>query len=227
MKNLNLENGDLKIESVIFSVWEKNGIENFARELREINAGMEIFGTPGSRDHMRSHNLENIRCISEITKEKPASFKHRMSSISYPYTSSIIFNREDPDQIAEAQELGIEGRDMVICTLYPFEKTLAEERAKGTSGLELMKIAIEKIDVGGPCMVRAAAKNYRGVVIVTNYNDLQCVIDEMKGSGGFVSHQHRLDLSIKAFRLASEYDAAIYKFLEEYLAEYGHLNLPW
>jgi len=206
------KDGSLPINKVVFSVSDKGGIADLALALREVNPDVVIYGTPGSQSWLDKAGLTDIKSISELTGAPAQSFKHRMSSISYPYESSLLFNREDPDQVQEAIERSIPETNMVICNLYPFEEAIARAVAEGKKGEELRKVGIENIDVGGPCMVRAAAKNCDGVVIVPDPKMYPDIIAELKETGA-ISRKLRHQLAVAAFDLTAEYDAAIAAFL--------------
>ena len=171
----------------LLSVYDKRGIVEFAHTLSQ--AGIKIISTGGTAKELSSHNISVIP-IQEITGE-PESFDGRMKTISFQIESGILFDRGNPSHVKQARELKVKPIDIVICNLYPFEK----------------KNSIENIDVGGPTMIRAAAKNFHNVLVVIDPSDYKRV------SQAIVNHTVSLDLkqelAAKAFAHTSLYDSLI------------------
>lgn len=185
----------------LVSVFDKTGIVDFAKKLILLN--YQIISTGGTAKILQENNIPAIP-IQEITKN-PESFDGRMKTISFQIESGILFDRNNPKHVREAKGLKIKPIDIVVCNLYPFEKAISDSNVK-------LSDAIETIDVGGPTMIRAAAKNYQDVIVITNpkdYNDISPALD----SGG-VSEVKRKELAAKAFAHLSFYDSQIAKFLE-------------
>src|SRR3989344_3198946 len=144
----------------LLSVFDKTGIVDFAKQL--VKLGYSIISTGGTAKVLSEHNIP-ITPIQEITGN-PESFDGRMKTISFQIESGILFDRENPKHVQEAKELNIKPIDLVVCNLYPFEKTIARKDVE-------INEAIENIDVGGPAMIRAAAKNFKNVLVVVNPED--------------------------------------------------------
>src|SRR5205814_5556582 len=120
----------------------------------------------------------------------------------------LLFLRDNPDHLAQAQKNGIEPIDMVIVNLYPFEATVAK---KGVT----LEEAIENIDIGGPSMLRSAAKNYRSVTVMVDPADYADVLEHMRGNDGETTLKMRERLAIKVFVTTSKYDAAIANYFNK------------
>ena len=151
---------NLKKKYALLSVFDKSGIVEFAKLLRVL--GFEIISTGGTAKVLKGAGVK-ITPIEDITGN-PESFDGRMKTISFQIESGILFDRTNPTHRKEAKKLDVKSIDIVVCNLYPFEETIAK---KSISDDE----AIEQIDVGGPTMIRAAAKNFKNVVVVTSPND--------------------------------------------------------
>jgi len=185
----------VRIERALVSVSDKTGVVELARTLAA--RGCEIISTGGTRRVLEDAGLTTTD-IARVTGN-PEAFAGRMKTISFEIESSILFDREaDAD---EASELGIRPIDMVVCNLYPFEEVR-------DSGGDLERL-IENIDIGGPTMIRAAAKNHRWVAAVTDPADYPGIIEELDASGGALSRATRARLMRKAFNRTADYDAAI------------------
>ena len=177
----------------LLSVYDKTGIVDFARSLSSL--GYKIISTGGTAKVLLENNIKIIP-IQEITKN-PESFDGRMKTISFQVESGILFDRSNPSHIKEARALNIKPIDIVVCSLYPFEK----------------KQTIENIDVGGPTMIRAGAKNFKSVYVVVDPKDYAKVIDILKNKKN--TFNFRQKLAAKAFSHLSFYDSQIAKFLEK------------
>ncbi|MCK5578270.1 MAG: bifunctional phosphoribosylaminoimidazolecarboxamide formyltransferase/IMP cyclohydrolase [Planctomycetes bacterium] len=199
----------LKIKTAVLSVSDKVGIVDFARFLKQ--AGVEIISTGGTAKLLKDNGIE-ITPISRITgNTKEDYFDGRMKTISFNYESSLLYKRDKPEHVQQAQELGIPTIDLVVCNLYPFEKVTASAGVSVEDG-------IENIDIGGPCMVRAAAKNYQGVAIVVEPDQYSMIQKEMEANKGSVSRELREKLMVRAFEKTADYDSAINTFFAEKLA---------
>ncbi len=187
----------------LISVWDKTGVVEFAKELAGL--GVEIISTGGTAKILREAGIKIIS-IEKVTGN-PEAFNGRMKTISFQIESAILFNREKPEDMKEAKELGIKPIDMVVNNLYPFEETIAKP---GVSVEE----AIEKIDIGGPTMIRAAAKNFKNVVVVIDPKDYPRVIQDLNDFGN-VPLDTKMYLAAKVFQRMADYDSAIDKFMAE------------
>ncbi len=184
----------------LLSVWDKNGIVEFAKEIS--NLGFQIISSGGTAKVLNDAGVKVVP-IQQITGN-PESFDGRMKTISYQVEGGILFDRTNPSHVRQAKELNVKQIDLVVCNLYPFEQTVKDPKAK-------LEQVIESIDVGGPTMVRAAAKNFKNVFVVVNPNDYGKVIEALKKNADNLDL--RQALAAKAFNHLSFYDAQIAKYL--------------
>ena len=187
-----------KIQRAILSVTDKTGIVDFAKKL----AGMkvELYSTGGTAKLLRESGA-SVKDISELTGF-PEMMDGRVKTLHPKVHGGILHVRSNPTHVAAAREHGIQPIDMVVVNLYAFEKTAAKP---GVSFDEL----IENIDIGGPSMIRSAAKNFRDVAIVTSPGDYSSIAEEMAQSGGELGLATRWRLAQKAFATTAAYDHAI------------------
>jgi phosphoribosylaminoimidazolecarboxamide formyltransferase/IMP cyclohydrolase len=190
-----MENGLIKIRKALISVYDKANIAIFAQQLKGF--GCEIISTGGTKRELIKSGVD-VTDISSVTGN-PEAFSGRMKTISFKIESALLFDREK-DKI-EAQELSIEPIDLVVCNLYPFSKVLKEK-----ADIETL---IENIDIGGPTMIRAAAKNFKYVTVLTSPQDYSKVIEELQDNDGAVRYTLRKELMRKAFNHTADYDALI------------------
>jgi phosphoribosylaminoimidazolecarboxamide formyltransferase/IMP cyclohydrolase len=191
----------IKIKRALISVSDKSGIETLAKTLHQF--GCEIISTGGTKNVLESAGLP-VTDISKVTGN-PEAFGGRMKTISFQIESALLFDRKkDAD---EATSLNIEPIDMVICNLYPFERIKKQGADFDT--------LIENIDIGGPTMVRAAAKNFKYVAIVTNPRIYPDIVEELKVNDGMLSYQTRFDLMRAAYNATADYDAMIATTMDE------------
>ncbi len=183
----------------LLSVSDKTGIVEFAKNLEEL--GFEIISTGGTKKVLQENGIKAID-ISEITKF-PECFGGRVKTLN-PFVHGGILYRSGIDD-AEAKKLGITRIDLVCVNLYPFKETI--ERTDDFDEI------IENIDIGGPTMVRSAAKNFKDVMIVTDPADYERVIEALKNSKNTL--EFRRDLMIKAFEHTGAYDAMIANYMNE------------
>ncbi|MDV6327603.1 bifunctional phosphoribosylaminoimidazolecarboxamide formyltransferase/IMP cyclohydrolase [Idiomarina sp. Sol25] len=193
------------IQRALISVSDKTGIVEFAQALAKKN--IEILSTGGTAKLLRDSGIAVID-VSEHTGQEEI-MGGRVKTL-HPKVHGGILGRRDVDQNV-MQEQNIAPIDMVVVNLYPFAETVAKE---GCS----LEDAIENIDIGGPTMVRAAAKNHKDVTIVVNANDYQRVLAELEEQGG-VSHSTRFDLAVAAFEHTAQYDGMIANYLGKQLSE--------
>jgi phosphoribosylaminoimidazolecarboxamide formyltransferase/IMP cyclohydrolase len=187
-----------KIQRVLISVTEKAEIAEFARGLHQF--GAEIISTGGTAQTLRQAGLP-VRDVSEVTGF-PEMLGGRVKTTHPRILGGILAIRSDPEHQQALATHGIPGIDMVVVNLYAFEKAAARE---GGSLQEL----IENIDIGGPTLIRAAAKNYQDVAVVVSPADYPDILQELQASGGELSLETRWRLALKAFRLTADYDRAI------------------
>lgn len=193
----------LKIKRAVMSVSDKTGIVDFAKYLDSL--GVEIISTGGTGKLLSESGIA-ITPIKKITgNDKDDYFDGRMKTISFNYESALLYLRDNPNHVKQAGELGIPQIDLVVCNLYPFENVVRDADVS-------IEKAIENIDIGGPCMVRAAAKNSAGVAIVVDPGRYKDIMAEMEKNDGAVSRELRQKLMVEAFERTADYDAAIHTF---------------
>ena len=185
----------------LISVSDKRGVAAFARRLHRM--GFEIISTGGTAKTLEENRIPVVP-ISEVTGE-PEILDGRVKTLHPKIHGGILANLEDPDHVTELVEHGIGPIDLVCINLYPFEETAA----RGASEKE----AIEQIDIGGPAMLRAAAKNFRSVTVVPSPGFYKEVLAELENEGE-VSVETRRRLALAAFRRTALYDAAIAGWFE-------------
>ena len=188
------------IKKALISVSDKSGVAEFAKRLTEL--GVTIISTGGTAAALEEAGVSVVR-VEEVTGAKEI-LGGRVKTLHPKIHGGILAVRDDPGHAKQMEDGGIEPVDMVVVNLYPFEKTVAKP---GVSFAE----AVENIDIGGPAMVRAAAKNHKFVTVVTDPADYGAVADEIAAGG--VSDETRNRLALKAFALTSGYDRAISNFL--------------
>src|SRR5919204_6629802 len=194
---------ECKIERALLSVTDKSGLVDFARRLSAL--GIELVSTGGTAKLLRESGLQ-VRDISDLTGF-PEMLDGRVKTLHPRVHGGILHMRGNPEHRKAVAEHGIQPIDMVVVNLYAFEKTAARP------GVEFDEL-IENIDIGGPSMIRSAAKNFRDVAVVTSPADYPIIIEEMKKSGGELSVETRWRLAQKAFATTSAYDSAIASTLE-------------
>ncbi|AOS96770.1 Bifunctional purine biosynthesis protein PurH [Microbulbifer aggregans] len=188
------------IRRALISVSDKNGIVEFARELSAM--GVEILSTGGTHRQLKEAGIPVVE-VSDYTGF-PEMMDGRVKTLHPKVHGGILGRRGTDDTVMS--EHGITPIDMVVVNLYPFAQTVAKPDCT-------LPDAIENIDIGGPTMVRAAAKNHKDVAIVVNASDYTGIIDEMKTSDGALSQASRFDLAVKAFEHTAGYDGAIANYL--------------
>jgi len=204
-----------KITRALVSVTDKKGITDFVRELASF--GVEIISTGGTAKTLKDSGVTVVD-ISEYTGF-PEMMDGRLKTLHPKVHGGLLALRDHQEHMKSAGAHGIEMIDMVVVNLYRFEDTVAKPGCT-------IEEAIENIDIGGPTMVRSAAKNYRFVSIVTDPADYPKILEEMKKTGGEVSEQTNFTLSTKAFQLTARYDAAISNWLGTILPGGGRKDFP-
>lgn len=191
-----------KIERALISVTDKSGIGEFARALSEF--GVHILSTGGTARTMSQAGI-NITEVSDFTGF-PEMLDGRVKTLHPKIHGGILGLRSKPEHVQAMADHSILPIDMVVVNLYAFEKTVADQNCT-------LENAIENIDIGGPTLLRAAAKNYPFVTVITDPQDYAIVIDEMRQSGGSVSEKTNFRLACKVFELTNKYDGAISSYL--------------
>ncbi len=192
-----------KIQRAILSVTDKTGLVDFARKLAEL--GVELISTGGTAKLLRDSGVR-VKDISELTGF-PEMLDGRVKTLHPKVHGGILHRRENPSHRSAVAEHGIQPIDMVVVNLYAFEKTAAKP------GVHFEEL-IENIDIGGPSMIRSAAKNFQDVAVVTSPADYDAIADEMAKSGGELSAGTKWRLAQKAFATTAAYDSAIASTLE-------------
>ncbi len=185
------------IKKVLISVSDKSNIEDLAKFLN--NQNMEIFSTGGTAKKLIEQGIP-VKDISVLTGF-PEILDGRVKTLHPKVHGGLLAKLDDKTHRQEMSDNGIESIDLIIVNLYPFVETLA----KGASKEEI----IENIDIGGPSMLRSAAKNYHFTTIVTDPNDYSILIEEIKNNAGATSLEFRFNMAKKAFNMTANYDAAI------------------
>jgi len=195
-----------RIERALISVSDKRGVVEFSRALAEM--GIEIVSTGGTASLLRDNKVA-VKDVSEITGF-PEMMDGRVKTLHPKVHGGILALRDNPQHVAKMKEHGIVPIDLVVVNLYPFEATVA----RGAAFEEI----VENIDIGGPTMVRAAAKNYTHVGIIVDPEDYAPIVAELRANSGLLTPATRFRLLRKAFQHTAHYDAAIsnyFAFLDE------------
>jgi phosphoribosylaminoimidazolecarboxamide formyltransferase/IMP cyclohydrolase len=195
------ELGLRKIRRALISVSDKTGIVDFARTLNEFD--IEIISTGGTAKALRDAGLE-VRDVSDLTGF-PEMMDGRVKTLHPKIHGALLGIRDNPEHEAAMREHEIEPIDLVVVNLYPFEETIKRE------GVTLDE-AVEQIDIGGPAMIRSAAKNFRDVTVVVSPASYDWVIDELQRQKGSLSLDAREELAASAYLHTSAYDSAIFEF---------------
>jgi phosphoribosylaminoimidazolecarboxamide formyltransferase/IMP cyclohydrolase len=190
-----------KVERALISLTDKSGIEDFARALTEL--GVEILSTGGTAQKMRDNGIA-VTDVSEFTGF-PEMLDGRVKTLHPLVHGGILNQRENADHQQQCREHGIKPIDIVAVNLYAFEKTVADPNCS-------LADAIENIDIGGPTLLRASAKNYQDVTVIVDPADYEQVLSEIKENGN-TTLKTRFKLAVKVFQLTSAYDTAIADWL--------------
>ncbi len=194
----------MKITRALISVSDKKGIAEFARALEK--QGVDIISTGGTAELLRRKGVP-VRDISSFT-DFPEVLEGRVKTLHPRVHGGLLYKRGNPLHEAQAKECGFQPIDLVVVNLYPFEATIEKP------GVTLAE-AIEQIDIGGPSMIRSAAKNYESVTVVVDPSDYDSVLETMRDHEGETTLKLRERLAIKAFIKTSDYDRAIGRFLND------------
>ena len=192
----------MTIERALVSVSDKSGLADFIKEVAAM--GVEILSTGGTARTLREAGIA-VTDVSDYTGH-PEIMDGRVKTLHPRVHGGLLAVRDNAEHRRAMTDNGIKPIDMVVVNLYPFEQTVAKPDCA-------FEDAIENIDIGGPSMVRSAAKNHRYVAIVTDPADYARVLGELKSSGE-VSDTLRSELALKAFKLTAHYDTAISAYLE-------------
>lgn len=192
-----------KINAALISVFYKDGLENIVTELHRL--GVTIYSTGGTQKFIEDLK---VPCVPvESLTSYPSILGGRVKTLHPSVFGGILGKRDDAQHIAEMQEYKIPEIDLVIVDLYPFEETVASTTDE--------KLIIEKIDIGGPSMIRAAAKNHKDVVVVAAKKDYHLLEQMLKEQNGETSLEQRRMFAIKAFDVCTGYDLAISNYFNQ------------
>ncbi len=197
-----------QITRALISVSDKSGVVEFSKQLS--GYGVELLSTGGTAKLLREAGL-TVKDVSEFTGF-PEMLDGRVKTLHPKVHGGLLGMRSNPEHVAKMKEHGIENIDMVVVNLYPFEATTAKEGCR-------LEDAIENIDIGGPTMLRSAAKNYPDVTVLVDSADYAQVLEEMKAAGGAVSAATNFGLAVKVFQHTAAYDGAISNYLGARLTE--------
>jgi phosphoribosylaminoimidazolecarboxamide formyltransferase/IMP cyclohydrolase len=201
--------GQLRVHRALISVSDKTGVGAFAQGLARL--GVEIVSTGGTAEALRESGVE-VRDVSDLTGS-PEILGGRVKTLHPRLHAALLAKRDDPSHTETLEQEGIEPIDLVCVNLYPFERTVA-----GVNVSE--EEAIENIDIGGPTMIRAAAKNHRWVAVVVKPESYDAVLAELEEAEGHVSPETRHWLANEAFAFTARYDAAISRWFGQRYEDY-------
>jgi phosphoribosylaminoimidazolecarboxamide formyltransferase / IMP cyclohydrolase len=212
-----VSDGGLRVRRALISVSDKTGVADFARSLAVL--GVELLSTGGTATALREAGLE-VTDVSEFTGQEEI-LDGRVKTLHPRLHAALLARRDDAQHLATLEREGIEPIDLVCVNLYPFEQTVAGHDVAP-------EVAIENIDIGGPTMIRAAAKNHAGVAVVVKPESYDAVGAELEETGGEISASTRHWLANEAFAQTARYDAAISRwFSAEYEDFPEHLAIAY
>ena len=203
------------IKRALISVSDKTGIIDFAKKLSSL--GIEILSTGGTAKLFRDNQIAVIE-VSDYTGF-PEMLDGRVKTLHPKVHGGILGRRDLPEHVAAMQAASIPNIDMVVVNLYPFEATVANPDCT-------LEDAIENIDIGGPAMVRSAAKNWKDVAVLTDASQYADVVSELQSTGGGVSQATQFALAVAAFNRISNYDGAISDYLSSFNADGSRSDFP-
>ena len=198
---------DPKVKRVLISVTDKSGVVEFASALAT-EFGAEIISTGGTARVLAEAGVP-VTPIDDVT-EFPEMMDGRVKTLHPKVHGGLLAKRDNADHMAQAAEHGIEMIDMVVVNLYAFTKTV-------DSGADFAT-CIENIDIGGPSMLRSAAKNFESVAVVTRPDMYDEILDEMRTNGGATKRDTRLGLALQVFETTNAYDGSIAAWLAGQIA---------
>ncbi len=190
----------LKIKSALISVFDKNGLEPIAKKLDEL--GVKIYSTGGTKDFLKKINIP-VTKVEDITGY-PSILGGRVKTLHPKVFGGILNRSENSNDINDTKNYNIPNIDLIIVDLYPFEKTVISGESE--------KNIIEKIDIGGISLIRAAAKNFKDVLCVSSKEDYTKLLNILKDNDGKTELVTRRNFAIKAFDVSSHYDTAIFNY---------------
>ncbi|HUQ97414.1 MAG TPA: hypothetical protein VM010_07090, partial [Chitinophagaceae bacterium] len=201
-----------KITTALISVFYKDGLEPLVRELKK--AGVAIYSTGGTQQFIETLGIDVIPVESLTTY--PSILGGRVKTLHPSVFGGILGRRNNETDIAEMQQYNIPVLDLVIVDLYPFQETVAQTTDE--------KAIIEKIDIGGPSMIRAAAKNFSDVTVLASKQDYSKLVDLLQTQNGETTLEQRKAFAAKAFAVVADYDNAINAYFNTDSNLDGHTN---
>ncbi len=205
----------IKVNRVLISVSDKTGIVDFARGLKGL--GVEILSTGGTAKALAQAGIEVVE-VADYTGS-PEILAGRVKTLHPKIHAGLLALRDDPSHLQALKDHGIGLIDMVVVNLYPFERVTSKKNVDFDE-------AIENIDIGGPTMLRAAAKNFRSVAVVCNPQRYRAVLDELQANSGMLSDSILMGLAVETFEHTSSYDTMIYHFLKSRRSEKAFTEFP-
>src|SRR5437764_366595 len=193
------------IRRALLSVSDKTGLVEFARELHT-KYGVELIATGGTKKTLADAGLP-VKDVGDLTGF-PEILDGRVKTLHPAIYAGLLAKRDKPEHMRTLAEHKLPEIDLVVCNLYPFEQTVAKS---GVTEAE----AIENIDIGGPCMVRAAAKNFASVAVIVFADDYGYVLNSLAANGGRLDRLERVSLAKRAFQAIAAYDNAISAYFGE------------
>ncbi|OPZ45206.1 MAG: Bifunctional purine biosynthesis protein PurH [Actinobacteria bacterium ADurb.BinA094] len=193
----------MKVKRALISVFNKSGVEAFAKGLTEM--GVTVISTGGTAKLLKDSGIP-VTLVEEVTGF-PEMLDGRVKTMHPRLMAGVLARRDVPGHMETIAEHDIEPIDMVVCSLYPFEEVA------GRRGVE-DQVVIENIDIGGPSMIRAAAKNHAGVAVVTSHEDYDAVLEELRETGE-LKYETLRELATRAFHRTAHYDFVIANWFSE------------
>jgi phosphoribosylaminoimidazolecarboxamide formyltransferase/IMP cyclohydrolase len=212
-----VEDGAIRVRRALISVSDKTGVAEFARSLAAL--GVEILSTGGTASALREAGLE-VTDVAEFTGQEEI-LGGRVKTLHPRLHAALLARRSDAEHMATLEREGIEPIDLVCVNLYPFEQTVAAHEVDP-------QVAVENIDIGGPTMIRAAAKNHEGVAVIVKPESYDAVCAELEESGGEISASTSHWLANEAFAQTARYDAAISRWFSTSYEDFPeHLTVSY
>lgn len=196
-----------KIQSALISVFYKDGLEPVVKTLEQLN--VKIYSTGGTQKFIEDLNIK-CEAVESLTTY-PSILGGRVKTLHPSVFGGILGRREVEQDVKEMQQFNIPQIDLVIVDLYPFEEVLEQQKQKAAASGEGLEesVIIEKIDIGGPSMIRAAAKNFKNVLVVAAKEDYNPLVELLQNNNGETSLEQRKNFAAKAFEVVMNYDIAI------------------
>jgi len=192
------------IKRALISVYNKNGIVNFAKELEKLF--IEIISTGGTYKLLKENNIK-VKSVEEITGF-PEVLNGRVKTLHPNIFAGILADRDNPEHIIELEKFNVKTIDLVVVNLYPFEETILKENITVAE-------AIEQIDIGGVSLIRASAKNYKDVNVIVEINQYKEFIELLHSTNNNIPYEFSQELAVKAFTSTSNYDNEIQKYFSK------------